>query len=89
MAQNELKRWKKAFADPVAESGQQTKIIQEIGVALSELESLTKYSRVYTGSVGTVFFKASLPETKSNLKREQDQLKKSANRHSKSADLQF
>lgn len=91
MAQNdkEIKRWKKAFSDPETQTGQQTKRIQEIDVALSELASITKESQVFTGTVGTVFFKSSLPETKSNLKREQDRLKKTANRHPTSTDLQF
>jgi len=91
MAQNdkETKRWKKAFSDPEAERGQQSKRIQEIDVTLSELSSLTKGSRVYTGTLGTVFFQASLPQTKSNLKKEQSKLKKSSNQQATSSDLQF
>lgn len=91
MAQNdkEIKRWKKAFNDPEAERGHQNKRIQEIDVALSELASITKGSQVFTGTLGTVFFKASLPETKSNLKKEHSRLKKSSHQQSISSDLQF
>lgn len=66
-----MKTWTQLFRDPQEDQVNQ-KRLQEIGVALSELETLKKEAKVYQGSEKTVFFLAAQPSVKAGLKKEQN-----------------
>jgi len=87
-SEKKVKKWQKLFgSDDVADLEDQ-KRFKEVGVILSELESLKSTSRVYEGSLNSVCFKAKPSEVKSLLKKEQSLLKKKvANKSSTSSDV--
>lgn len=68
-----MKNWVKLFRDPNESQLQQARL-QELGVLLSELESVNKDVSVYQGSEKTVFFKVTQSSVKSGLKREQNSI---------------
>jgi len=70
-----MKNWEKSFEDPNNSIVNQ-KRLQEIGVLLSELESVNKKAAVFKGSEKTVFFKVTQSSVKSGLKREQNRILK-------------
>jgi len=75
MEDKKIKNWMKLFRDPNESQRQQTRL-QELGVLLSELESVSKNVSVYQGSEKTVFFKVNQSSVKSALKREQNSILK-------------
>jgi len=76
-SKDRVSHWEKLFSDDKeVENLKNRKRLDEIKVAQSELDSLSKGSRIFTGESKTVFFQADLAETKSALKKEQSRLRK-------------
>jgi len=75
MEDKKLKNWRKLFKDSL-ENQTSVKRVQEIDVLLAELASLQKGAQIYKGSEKTVFFVSDLAQTKADLKKEKNSLKK-------------
>lgn len=73
MEEKKVRDWSQLFGEQEREKENQ-KRLQEIGVLLSELESVKKESAIYQGTEQTVFFKVNPATARSGLKKEQKRI---------------
>lgn len=75
MDEKKLKNWRKVFREP-NEDQKTLQRIKEIDVLLSELSTLKPAAQVFRGTEKSVLFVADLTQTKADLKKERNSLKK-------------
>lgn len=74
--QARLRGWRKSFAETQPTGPEASRRLQEIEVLLSELSSVRPGTSLYQGGENRVLFSANLSQVKSQLKKEQNSLRK-------------
>lgn len=84
--QAKLRGWRKSFAETQPAGPEASRRLQEIEVLLSELSSVRPGSSLYQGGENRVLFSADLSQVKSQLKKEQNSLRKKIEKEKQSSE---
>jgi len=84
--QAKLRGWRKSFAETRPFGAEASRRLQEIEVLLSELSSVRPGSSLYQGGENRVLFSADLSQVKSQLKKEQNSLRKKIEKEKQSSE---